>query len=97
MPLLRFEWDDAKESRNRRKHRVSFQEALTVFTDDRALFMEDPDHSVEEERFLLLGLSSTLKKLVVSYCYREREEVIRIITARRANSRERALYQRGWK
>ena len=97
MPLLRFEWDDPKETQNRRKHGISFQEAMTVFTDEQALLIDDPDHSDDEDRFILLGLSSALRTLVVCHCYRGREGVIRIISARRANSRERSRYQRGWR
>ena len=96
MPLLRFEWDDTKETQNRRKHGISFQEAMTVFTDEHALLIDDPDHSDDEDRFVLLGLSSALRTLVVCHFYRSHEGVIRIISARRANSPERSRYQRGW-
>jgi hypothetical protein len=89
---LTFEWDDRKSQANRRKHGVSFEEAQTVFLDDNALFMSDPDHSQEEDRFLLLGLSSLARALVVCHCYRESDEVIRIISARKADREERQLY-----
>src|SRR5262245_52322751 len=95
-PLLRFEWDDSKDRTNRKKHGISFQEAMTVFTDEHALLIDDPEHSDQEDRFILLGLSSSLKMLVVCHCYRGREGIIRIISARRANSRERRMYQEGW-
>jgi uncharacterized DUF497 family protein len=91
-----FEWDDAKNEGNRRKHGVSFEEAQTVFSDDHALFMGDPDHSETEDRFLLLGLSSLLRTLVVCHCYQEQEDLIRIISARKADAEERALYNRRW-
>jgi len=97
MPALRFEWDDAKEAQNRRKHGVTFHEAMTVFTDERALLIDDPDHSDEEDRFILLGLSSALRTLVVCHCHRGREGLIRLISARKANHQERRRYQRGWK
>ena len=93
---LRFDWDEAKNDGNQRKHGVSFEEAQTVFSDEHALFMGDPDHSDPEDRFLLLGLSSLLRTLVVCHCYRDREDLVRIISARKANSEERALYNRRW-
>lgn len=94
MSVLRFEWDPRKNSANQRKHRVSFEEAETVFYDDRALLIEDPDP--EEDRFILLGLSATLRTLVVCHCYRKRDDVIRIISARRANRLERTAYEERW-
>ena len=96
VPDLRFEWDPRKNAANRRKHGVSFEEAQTVFYDERALFMEDPDEE-EEDRFVLLGLSATLRTLVVCHCYREEGSVIRIISARRAHREERRDYERGWR
>lgn len=95
MPELRFEWDDRKNAENRRKHGVSFEEARTVFYDDRALLRDDPDGG--EERFVLLGLSAALRTLVVCHCYREQDEVIRIISARKAHKEERAEYERRWR
>lgn len=93
---LSFDWEEAKDHSNQRKHGVSFEEAQTVFSDDNALFMGDPDHSESEDRFLLLGLSSLLRTLVVCHCYREQEGCIRIISARKANKEERAMYNRRW-
>jgi len=95
MADLRFEWDPRKASGNRRKHGVSFEEAATVFADEHALFLADPEHSEEEERFLLLGLSSDLRTLVVCHCLRERGDVIRLISARKADRLERAQYKKG--
>ncbi len=89
---LRFEWDPAKSRANRRKHGVSFEEAQTVFADENARLMEDPDHSHEEERFLLLGMASNLDMLVVAHCYREAAGSIRIISARRATKHEGKQY-----
>lgn len=89
---LRFEWDAKKDAENQVKHRVSFQEASTVFSDDAARFMDDPDHSAGEDRYLLLGMSSEARILVVIHCLRDKDEVIRIISARRATRRERAQY-----
>ena len=95
--MLQFEWDDRKDAENRRKHGISFAEAQTVFFDDQALLITDPDHSTEEERFILLGLSSALRTLVVCHCYRRDGDVIRIISARRADRQERGEYEQRWK
>jgi uncharacterized protein len=93
---IRFEWDTRKSRLNqRKKHGVSFEEAQTVFLDDHARLIDDPDHSDDEDRFILLGLSSTLRALVVCHCYRRGGDVIRIISARKADPSERALYTRG--
>ena len=92
MPELRIEWDEAKNRDNVRKHKIPFGEAATVFYDERALFLADPDHSDEEDRFLLLGLSARLRLLVVCHCYRADDEVIRIISARKATKRECGQY-----
>jgi uncharacterized protein len=92
---LRIEWDDAKDRANRKKHGVSFEEAQSVFLDDHALLVDDPDHSVDEARFLLLGLSSRLRTLVVCHCCRGRGNVIRIISARKADRSERSSYSKG--
>ena len=94
MAGLGFEWDEAKDAANRRKHGVLFEEARTVFFDEHAFFMRDPEHSADEDRFLLLGLSIRLRTLVVCHCFREREDLIRIIFARRANRQEQADYNR---
>jgi uncharacterized DUF497 family protein len=93
MPGLRFEWDEAKNSANQRKHGVSFEEAKTVFYDDYALLVADPEHSTAEERFVLLGMSAALRTLVVCHCYRGSDEVIRIISARPATRRENLQYR----
>jgi|ERR1022692_2095008 uncharacterized DUF497 family protein len=92
MADLRFAWDLRKERENRRKHRVSFDEASTVFFDEHALLIDDPDHSLEEDRFLLLGASSMLRILTVCHCVREDGDQIRIIGARRAEAWEEARY-----
>ena len=88
-----FEWDEGKEQRNRLKHRVSFPEARSVFFDENAFEAFDPDHSVEEERFLMLGLSAEMRVLVVSYCFRLEDSVIRIISARKATRGEQRFYR----
>ncbi len=96
MSDLRFEWDPRKAAANRRKHGVSFTEAESVFADEHALLLDDPEHSQTEDRFVLLGLSSTLRVLVVVHCYRASEAVIRLISARRANGDERRQYDERW-
>jgi uncharacterized protein len=89
---LRFTWHEAKAAANLRKHKVSFEEAKTVFSDERAQLIDDPDHSVGEERFVLLGLSASLKVLLVCHCYRETGKVIHIISARKASRNEAKSY-----
>ncbi len=92
MSTPRFEWDPAKAAENARKHQVSFPEATTVFEDEEALLIPDPEHSVGEERFVLLGLSAALRVLVVVHCDLEDGGVIRLISARRADRSERRIY-----
>jgi len=95
---LHLEWDPAKERANLRKHGISFTEAETVFSDDYALVLPDPDHSsAEEERLLIVGLSAALRVLVVVHCEREGGNIIRLISARRATRSERAQYDARWK
>jgi len=89
---MRFAWDQAKAADNLRKHRVSFEEACTVFADENARLKHDPDHSQREDRFILLGFSARLRVLIVSHAYRENDGLIRIISARRATPRERRQY-----
>ena len=89
---LRFEWDATKSASNRRKHGVSFEEARTVFYDDDALLLDDPDHSEDEARFVLLGMSSALRMLLVCHCYRGQDRCIRIISARKASRQEQRQY-----
>lgn len=91
---MRFEWDVDKDQANKKKHHVSFDEAATVFADPNARLMGDPEHSDEEDRFVILGMSLKLTLLVVCHCYRENEEVIRIISAREATKKETDLYRR---
>ena len=92
MRTLYFEWDDRKALANAKKHGVSFEEVRSVFVDERAKLIDDPDHSDDEERFVLLGFSSTLRMLVVCHCYRGEGDVIRIISARKANAKESKFY-----
>ena len=92
MLTLPFEWDQRKNRMNRRKHGVTFEEAEGVFLIDDALLIDDPDHSHQEDRFVLLGFSLRLRVPVVCHCYRHGGDVIRIISARKANQTERELY-----
>jgi uncharacterized DUF497 family protein len=93
MREIQFTWDDAKASENQRKHKVSFAEAKTVFYDENARLQYDPDHSEDEDRFLLLGMSHSLRILVVCHCYREKDMLIRIISARKAAKSEQKQYK----
>jgi uncharacterized DUF497 family protein len=92
MEELRFAWDARKARANLRRHRVSFEEAQTVFFDEEALVLDDPEHSQVEERFILLGMSAALRLLSVCHCVREAGSLIRIIGARRAVRAERQQY-----
>ena len=94
MDTIRFEWDENKNTINRQKHKISFEEAKTVFYDENALLIDDPDHSETEDRFILLGLSREAKLLVVCHCYRQSDTVIRIISARKATKTETKYYER---
>jgi len=97
MPDLRFEWDTGKAQTNLKKHGVSFEEARSVFYDEDALQFYDPDHSADEDHFIMLGLSFAAKVLVVCHCWRESETVIRIISARTADKGEEQDYWRARK
>jgi uncharacterized DUF497 family protein len=90
---LRFEWDDRKAQSNESKHSVSFNEAETVFADENARLLYDADHSSEEDRYILLGMSNSLSLLLVCHLYKEDEETIRIFSARKANKREQQQYR----
>ena len=92
MNEMRFEWDEAKNRESKRKHAVSFEEAQTVFLDENARRFYDPDHSEDEERFLMLGISFRLRVLIVCHCYRVGGTIIRIISARKADKQEEADY-----
>ncbi|WP_340679608.1 BrnT family toxin [Paraglaciecola sp.] len=92
MEHLNFEWDANKSASNTKKHGVSFDEAKTVFTDEYARLIGDPDNSQDEDRFILLGTSIDSKLLVVCHCIREAES-IRIISARKADKQERKIYE----
>ena len=98
---ITFSWDAKKNQANERKHSVSFEEALSVFYDEEALLISDDEHSIEEERFVLMGRSNLFRILVVCHCYRQVDEEIRIISARKANNEERKQYEnligRRWK
>ena len=91
MTTLRFDWDERKAASNVRKHGVTFEEGQSVFRDENARLIDDPDHSGAEDRFVMLGLSATPRLLVVCHCYRS-EGVIRIISARKASKAEARNY-----
>lgn len=92
MQSISFEWDSRKNSLNKSKHGITFEEAQTVFVDENALLIHDPDHSDDEDRFILLGLSSKFLMLLVCHCYQKNDEVIRIISAREATRKEQKQY-----
>ena len=92
MNSITFSWDDRKNQNNQRKHGVAFEEAQTVFFDEIAIEYFDPDHSENEERYLMLGLSYRLRVLVVSHSLRKNGSEIRIISARKATKKEQKVY-----
>jgi uncharacterized DUF497 family protein len=92
MAYIQFEWDPAKEKINISKHKISFQEAQSVFHDPFARIIDDPEHSGAENRFILLGMSHKLNVLIVCHCYREADERVRIISARKATKKEETQY-----
>jgi len=95
MRTLKFAWDEKKNRINQRKHGVTFEEAQTVFFDETAIEYFDPEHSKNENRFILLGMSIRLRVIIVCYCYREDDSVIRIISVRKATKKERKIYHGG--
>ena len=92
MISISFVWDQRKAESNLKKHKISFEEAQTVFSDPNARMIFDPEHSSDEDRFILLGISSGLRLIVVCHCYIEDDMVIRIISARKANKNEQKQY-----
>lgn len=90
--MLKFEWDENKNQTNIQKHGISFEEASSVFYDDEALIINDEAHSRNEDRFVLIGFSYKFNLLVVCHCYRQNEEIVRIISARKASKSERNEY-----
>ena len=94
MSYIRFEWDENKNRSNIKKHGISFEEAKTVFYDENARLISDPDHSDQEDRFIILGMSLNLKILLVIHTYKEKDEIIRIISARKATKNESKIYFR---
>ena len=92
MSEIKFVWDERKNKINQKKHGVSFEEAQTAFYDENARLIADPDHSEDEDRFILLGMSQRARLLIICHCYRENDEVIRIISARKADKQETKQY-----
>src|SRR5579859_1470806 len=95
LDMLRFDWNEGKNRGNRSKHGVWFEEAQSVFSDPQARLFHDSEHSEEEDRFILLGVSSAARTLVVVHCYRESDSVVRIISARKATKKEIRFYEEG--
>ena len=96
MGEIRFVWDENKNELNKKKQGISFEEAKDVFGDENAILFNDPDHSYEEERFLIIGITEIKGICIVSHCYRDEDSTIRIISAREATKKERKIYQKGW-
>ena len=94
MQAISFVWDPRKNLINQTKHDIDFDEAKTVFFDEFARVIFDPSHSTEEDRFIILGLISKLRLLVVCHCYRESDSIIRLISARKANKKEEISYEK---
>ena len=94
MKDIHFEWDEAKNKVNFQKHGISFEEAESVFFDEYALLIADPDHSENEDRFVLLGLSAKLRLLLVCHCFEVDDGLIRVISCRKAKLKEMSLYRR---
>lgn len=92
MGTIRFEWDENKDKINQRKHGISFDEAKTVFYDEYAILFDDPEHSEDEDRFLIIGTTKKERICIVSHCYRGHENTIRIISARKATRNEKNIY-----
>lgn len=93
MSDIHFEWNQAKAKSNLLKHGISFDEAKTVFLDENARVIGDPDHSEDEDRFIILGFSFKLRLLIVCYCCRENDKTIRIISSRKATRNEAKIYE----
>ena len=95
MKEITFTWDPEKDHNNKSKHDgIGFDEAKTVFYDENARLIFDPDHSLDEDRFIIVGLSQNLRLLVVCHCYKENDSVIRLISARKASVKEEGAYER---
>ena len=95
MKKIQFDWDPKKNIEKKKKHKISFEEAKDVFYDDNAILFDDPEHSIEEDRFLIIGRIKNLNICVVSHCYKDKDEIIRIISARKATKKEKNTYE-GW-
>jgi len=92
MKYIHFNWDDKKDHNNYHKHGINFEEAKSVFFDPNAILIHDPDHSNDEDRYIIIGFSNKPRLLVVSHCYRKLYEEIRIISARKADKDETETY-----
>jgi uncharacterized protein len=95
LEMLRFDWDERKNKSNRIKHGIWFEEAQSVFSDPHGRLFYDPDHSEHEDRFILLGVSSAARTLIVVHCYKENDSVVRIISVRKATRKEVRFYEEG--
>ena len=96
MENVKFEWDEKKNEINKKKHGLSFEEAREVFGDENAILFDDPDQSLDENRFLIIGSLKSSKICIVSHCYRDNDDIIRLISAREATKNEKRFYEEGW-
>lgn len=96
MEDIKFTWDENKNEINKKKHGLSFEEAKEVFGDENAILFDDPDHSLDEDRFLIIGSVKSSKICIVSHCYRDNDNVIRLISARAATKNEKRVYEERW-
>lgn len=94
MKNIKFEWDENKNNIKKAKHGIDFEEAKTVFYDDDAILFDDPEHPIEEDRFLILGITKYENLCIVSHCYRNKDDIIRIISARKATKNETKTYNK---
>ena len=93
--MLQFEWDESKNKSNRAKHGIWFEEAQSVFDDSGSRVFHDPEHSDDEDRYLIIGMSAAARLLVVVHCYRKSDSIVRIISARKATRKEIKFYEKG--
>jgi len=93
---MKFEWDPVKNVKNQRKHGIDFREAKTVFQDKKAVKIDDEEHSYDEERYIVIGMSRKDRELTVCHCFKDDGDIIRIFSARKANKAEKAMYERGF-
>lgn len=93
---ISFTWDENKNEINKKEHGLSFEEAKEVFEDENAILFDDSDHSIDEDRFLIIGAIKSLEICIVSHCYRDNDNIICLISAREATKNEKRIYFERW-